>query len=90
VRGGDALEGIPHAHEADARFSPSETSGLADLIRQREEFAHDVTRIEAVLAQGSEGTPGLYERLLRSRRISGKLDNRIQLVRFQQKMRAER
>jgi len=86
LRGGETLEGIPRADEADTHAPPSETRGVADLIRQREEFARDVTRLEAALARGAEGSPGLYERLLRSRRISEKLDNRIQLVRFQQRM----
>ena len=61
---------------------------LPELIRQRTQFAHDVTRIEAALARNAEGGPELYESLLRLRRISGKLENRIELVRLQQKIRA--
>src|SRR4029453_5830436 len=85
-RGGEPLEG-PLSEPADAEALQSETPGLADLIRQDEAFRRDVTRIEAALAQGAEGSPGLYEGLLRCRRISGKLENRIEIVRLQQQRR---
>ena len=57
------------------------------MMRQRAEFARDVDRMEAALANGAEGSPGLYERLLRCRRISEKLENRIEVVRLQQRLR---
>ena len=83
---GEALEG-PLAEEVDARALPSGAPGLAALVRQREAFTRDVTRIEAALAEGVEGGPGIYERLLRRRRISAKLENRIRVIRLQQNMR---
>lgn len=86
--GGSPFErGLPE--EADTHALPGETPGLADLIRQEEAFRRDVTRIEAALAQGAEDSPGLYERLLRCRRISGKLENRIRVARLQQRMRGD-
>ena len=88
-RGGETNEEGPRADAADAHAGPGEPADLADLIRQREAFARDVSRIEAALARGTERRPGLYEQLLRSRRISAKLENRIELVRLQQKLAAD-
>ena len=81
LRGGEMPAAVSQAPEGDGR-----APGLPDLIRQREQFANDVVRLEAGLAQGAEESPGLYERLLRCRRISGKLENRIQLVQLQQNL----
>jgi hypothetical protein len=80
--GGETREGTPRVPEGDGH-----APDLADLVRQREEFEHDVTRIEAALAREAQGSPALYERLLRSRRICSKLENRIEVVRLQQKLR---
>jgi len=86
-RASETPEAMPQAHESRSDDAPSETPGLARLIQLREEFARDVNRIEETLARGAVSSPGLYEQLLRSRRVSGKLDNRIELVRLQQEMR---
>ena len=75
-------EALPSASDAEV-----EAPGLPALIRQRDAFAHDVTRIETALADGADGSTGLYERLLRCRRISGKLENQIEVARLQQKVR---
>lgn len=88
-RGGETIEEGSRAESADAHAALGEAADLADLIRQREAFARDVSRIEAVLARGTERRPALYEQLLRSRRISAKLENRIELVRLQRKIAAD-
>src|SRR5262245_52112949 len=81
---GQAPEGAPRegapAVEGDAPL-------LADLLRQWEALRRDVRRIEATLAQEPEIDAGLYERLLRCRRISGKPENRISVVHLEQRRR---
>ena len=66
------------------REAADDEARLSALVAQREAFRRDVQRIEAALASGTDERFGLYERLLRCRRISGKLENRIRVVRLQQ------
>jgi hypothetical protein len=80
ARSGRTAESSRRAGAADAG-----RPRLPDLIRQREEIARDVTRIEAAIARDGEDSSGLYEHLLRYRRISAKLANRIELVRLERK-----
>src|SRR5262245_42099358 len=62
----------PDAPLAEGPEAFDDEAGLSALVAQREAFRRDVQRIEAALARGTDERFGLYERLLRCRRISGK------------------
>jgi hypothetical protein len=79
---------LDHPLRPGDRDVESEASALSALVEQHESFERDVTGLEARLAQGADdGDSLLHERLLRCRRISRKLANRIQVARLQQALR---
>jgi hypothetical protein len=79
---GDSHDG---ALAGEAAAFEGDQVDLAALVRQRDAFRGDVSRIEAALARETATvSPGLYELLLRYRRISDKLENRILFVRLRQ------
>ena len=86
-RSDSSLDGTLRPDAIDPDDRARDDPDLEYLIRLQEAFAGDATRFETAHARG-EGSSGLYERLLRVRRISLKLDNRIHVIRLQRRLRA--